>query len=206
MSPGPGDLSNLAKAAIDFAIAVFVLALIATFILQAMLEIGLRTLINRWLVIRFLDIGSSYFRTQSIFNLPYRQLCGQFAATINIDLAAGEKTPLLLSLADTSKFKSFTGSDKNKMAGLQAVGFSAQQGIDELQEHLGTWWIRINYVIAILIIGITVFVLIYTPNAFDPMARLEEWTASRFMLIAVGGIAALVVPLGQRLLERVVAR
>jgi len=202
---GPGDLSNLAKAAVDFATAVFVLALIATFILQATHEFGVRALVNRRLVRRFLHLKNSYFRTKSMFNLPYRQLCGQFAAAVNVDLAAGKETPLLLSLAKSFERKPSSKVD-DETARLQALGFSAQQGIDELQERLGTTWIRINYAIALLIIVAIVVVLIYTPNAFEPMARFEELTASRVMLIAVGGVASLVVPLGQRLLERFLTR
>jgi hypothetical protein len=213
MAPRPEDITTLAKAAFDFAVAAFILAIVATFILQALHELFLRRLVNGWLVQRWLRRRWPQGRlfevvsATSSFNLPYRQLCGQFGAAINTDIASGEESDLMRALAKSgpqSAEEPTKGSDSGKAARLHALGFRAERGIDELQEHIGTWWIRINYFLALIIIAVMIIILIYTPNPFEPVVGLT-FGPVQIMLFSVAGVASLIVPIGQKLIEPVIA-
>jgi hypothetical protein len=213
MQPVPDEIANLAKAAFDFAVAAFVLAVVATFILQALHELFLRRLINGWLVRRWLRRRWPAARlfedvsARSSFNLPYRQLCGQLGAALNTDIASGEESDLMLALAQSgpgTANETTKGSDSGKAARLHALALRAERGIDELQEHIGTRWIRINYLLALLIVAVIVAMLIYAPNTFNPVVDMK-FGPIQIMLISVGAVASLIVPIGQRLIEPFIA-
>jgi hypothetical protein len=209
----PADSAALAKAAFDFAVATFILAIIATFILQALHELFLRRIINAALVNRWSarrtpkrgKIAPALLPSRSAFNLPYRQLCGQFAAMVNLDIASGAETGLVRALAGSpGAGEAKVENGTSNTARLQAIGFQAEKAIDELQEYLGTNWIRLNYIFALAIIAAIVAVLIYTPNPFNPKFG-TTLDPLEVMLIAVGMVASLIVPIGQRLLEPLIA-
>ncbi len=169
------------------------------------------------------SFGSNHLR-QILNLLPYRQLCGQFSAVLNMEVSTGSPTDVALAFADLDRneleLKTGASSEEAKpwelssrklddveMRKLKYLGHRVEQGVDDLQAHLATRWILANYVLSVIIIGAIMAVLIYTPNQFNPTVGLSGTHAleSNILLGTVGLIASLVVPLGQRLFERLMS-
>ena len=182
MENNPGDISNLAAAAVYFGTATLVLGAIAALVLQALHEIGLRKLLNRAFLsgwfrqrrhpVSHEDISQSFGRNhlRQILNLPYRQLCGQFSAVLNMEVATGAPSDVALAVAELDReMLELPASSRpeatrpwdmatQKLSEVEArklkyVGHRAEQGIDDLQARLATRWILANYLLSVVIIS-----------------------------------------------------
>lgn len=97
-----GEVEALAIAAFAFGVASLVLASISAVVWAGILEFGLRSLIQRFLVFLWLRrrFGALSTRTLAsmvnmapyvLFSLPHRQLCGQVAAALQAGTPLPEK-------------------------------------------------------------------------------------------------------------------
>lgn len=92
-----GSIESLADAAIAFGLASLVLAILAALILHGLYELGLRGVIQRSCVIRWLRFkadpdllaeAAGFSKLRPLFSMPYRQLCGQLAVALQDSVSA----------------------------------------------------------------------------------------------------------------------
>lgn len=190
-------LAALAEAILHLAVSSVILGAIAAAVLLFLHEVFfLRSVINTALLAqtnyKILGEFPWILREPGLRGLPYRQLCGQLSA----------RAALALQRETSSDFKPqyFPDDDGTQRAmderyhEMQERAQRLEAEISNLQQRLGSWWLRINYISSIVLI---VVVLALIPNDYGADAGDGFLVA-----IVVAALAALLAPLFLQVLER----
>lgn len=124
------------------------------------------------------------------FSLHYQQFCSQIDLLVQNELIISEERSFLAIEGDP---KTESDSQKDQRVLIRAW----PQMVDNLQTFMGTWWIRINYLLTGMVIFCMIFVLTH---------GMQQKIINNIALLSVGVISTLVSPLIQRPIERLLPR
>ena len=220
-------LEGLAQVSTDFVTAVLILAGLSAALILALYELGLRHMVNRWLVTKWLrkktgeggpvsfdQVEDELMRLAgtgpTLYALRHQQLSGLVGSAVQSALDNRIESALLDVFAapagdDLKEVRARGSSDQrgNQQAEQQAdpfevVAHQLERGVDELQTYLAKFWGTLDYTLAFVFSLSLVTLLVFLPSDFRP-------EGASLLFFSVGLASGLLAPLVRRLLERILS-